>query len=132
MKKPKLVEFPTISRWIPEWASHLKLNREAKAVFAGFTLLILFLTLLLIGLDIYKNLGEKQRIEKERERLTREIKYWQDISNTYKGYRDAYFQLAVLEYQLGEKEKAWRDLQKVLSLDPNFEEGRKLEKILSN
>lgn len=132
MKKPKLVEFPKIYRWIPERVSSLKLSGEVKAVFAGFILLILFLTLLLVGLDIYKNLGEKQTIERERERLTQEIKYWQDISNKHKDYRDAYFRLAVLEYKLGDKAKASFYLQKTLELDPNFESARRLEKILSN
>ena len=58
--------------------------------------------------------------------------YWQGIVSKYKDYRDGYFQLAVLEYQLGNIQKAKLHLDEVLKLDPNFEKGRELGKVLSS
>ncbi|MCL5970930.1 MAG: tetratricopeptide repeat protein [Patescibacteria group bacterium] len=49
----------------------------------------------------------------------------------YKDYRDGYFRLAILEYQLNDNAKAQEYLDKVMKLDPNFEEGRKFEQFLN-
>ena len=53
----------------------------------------------------------------------------QGIIKTYPNYRDGYFRLATLEYELGNRNKAKEYVQKALELDPNFEEGRRLERM---
>lgn len=98
-----------------------------------FLLFILFFSLLIgSGFRVYENFQQRQRVLGERLTITEKITYWEEIVKKYKGYRDAYFQLAVLHYQLGNKDKSYTYLQETLKLDPNFEEGRKLEKMLEN
>ncbi len=83
-----------------------------------------------IGLNIYSKFDELQKLIKERERIVFEINHWEKVVTDYKDYRDAYFKLAVLEYQMGESEKSKNYLKKTFYLDPNFEKGRELERLL--
>ncbi|RJQ38448.1 hypothetical protein C4559_01525 [Candidatus Microgenomates bacterium] len=100
----------------------------------GFSLLIMLLLsgLVFASLDLYSNIKAKQKAEAQRTKIAFEIKYWQGIVEKYKDYRDGYFKLAVLNYQLGDSEKSRSYLNRVLEIDPGFEAGRKLEKILGN
>lgn len=91
---------------------------------------ILLVAIAIIGLNLYQNLEKKREIEKKREAIALEIRYWQGIANNYQGYRDAYFKLATLEYQLNNKAKANEYLQKAFELDPNFEAGKEFKKLL--
>jgi len=45
---------------------------------------------------------------------------WQTIVSRHPDYRDGYFQLAVLAYQLNKFSESKKYLQKVRSLDPNY------------
>lgn len=78
----------------------------------------------------YSKFNKLQELTKERGKIIFEISHWEKIATNYKDYRDAYFKLAVLEYQLGESEKSKNYLDKALELDPNFEKGRELEGLL--
>lgn len=74
-----------------------------------------------------------QRFTKQRaqmQKITQEIASWQKIVGKYTDYRDGYFKLALLENQLGNKNTALSYLQKALVIDPNFQKGRELEKLL--
>ncbi len=82
-----------------------------------------------IGLNIYSRFNELQKLTKEREKIIIEINHWKKAAIDHKDYRDGYFKLAVLEYQLGESEKSKNSLKKALELDPNFEKGRELERL---
>lgn len=82
--------------------------------------------------DLYSNYQSKKKIDLERQEVISKIGKWEEIINKYKDYRDGYFQLAILEYQLKDFNKAKFYLNKSLALDPNFEKGRELEKILSH
>lgn len=93
--------------------------------------LVLIVAVFIVSLDLYKDVKDQQKIEKERKDVISKIQYWQGIVNKYKDYRDAYFQLAVLEYRLKNFAKAKFYLDKSLSLDPNFEKGRELEATLT-
>jgi len=76
----------------------------------------------------------KEALEKAKERpkkIRQEIEFWQEIIKEKQDYRDAYFQLAVLNYQIYQKGPAVKYLQKTLNLDPNFEPAKKLEKLLN-
>ncbi|HXS14547.1 MAG TPA: hypothetical protein VN711_00270 [Candidatus Saccharimonadales bacterium] len=64
----------------------------------------------------------------ERSTLQKEMSLWENISQKYPTYRDAYYQAAVLAYRLGEREKEDFYLQKVLALDPNYQPAQNLEK----
>ena len=121
-KKEKLSEplrFPNIIRIFTE--------RYFLTFLVSFILVII---LAIIGLDLYKDVLEQKKIETERKEIISKIQYWQGIVDKYRDYRDAYFQLALLEYRLRDFDRAKFYLKKTLELDPNFEKGRELEKIL--
>ena len=69
---------------------------------------------------------ELEKLDKERAVLSNELTYWQQVVGEYKNYRDAYFRIASLEYQLGRMDEAQKSVQKVLGLDPNFESAKVL------
>lgn len=83
------------------------------------------------GLLLNQNLKELNKIQKDKLNLVSELSYWQQVIKEYEGYRDAYLRIATLQYQLGEIGEAKKSIEKVLSLDPNFEEasvlGAKIE-----
>ena len=58
------------------------------------------------------------------------IKVWEEIIKDKPQYRDAYLQLAILNYKINKKENALKNLQKALEIDPNFELAKKLEAII--
>ena len=73
---------------------------------------------------------ENKRLSENRENIRAQIKLWQSVNQKSPGFRDSYFQLALLEYQLKDFNKSREYLEEVLRLDPNFKSGRKLENIL--
>ncbi len=58
------------------------------------------------------------------------IKAWEEIIENKPQYRDAYLQLAILNYKINKKGKAQDNLNKALEIDPNFELTKKLEEII--
>lgn len=116
-----MIKFPRIYRIITE--SHL----------LTISLLSLFLfCFVLLGFDVLSNTQKMLKLNRERAEIAAKIYYWQKVVEKYKDYRDGYFQLSILEYQLGEMKKARIYLEKVFRLDPNFAKGRELEKILAS
>lgn len=127
------IKFPRIYRFITESLFFKHFSKfQKRFVLAGF------LTALFIGattyvlFDLYRNLSYKAQLEEERKSIINQVKNWQSIAEEYKGFRDAYFQLALLEYRLKNFEISKEYLNKALSLDPNFKEGEKLKSILNN
>ena len=123
-KKEKLsrsLQFPNIFRSFTE--------RYFLTLLVSFVLVII---LAIVGLDLYQDVLEQKKIETERKETISKIEYWQKIVDKYKDYRDAYFQLAILEYRLKNFDKSKYYLNKVLSIDPNFENGRDMEQILNS
>ena len=123
---PKTTLFPRIYRFITEEIfveKHLKIYKIFIVSFFSGILLIA------IGFEsalLLKNLDKAKQAVKEKENTIWEIAYWKRVADTYKGYRDIYHRLAVLEYKLGNNGGSKKDVQKSLELDPNFEEGRSL------
>jgi len=115
------LRFPNIIRIITE--------KYFLGIIVSFILVVM---LLVVGMDLDKDIKEQQKTEKERQEITSKIQYWQGIVDKYKDYRDAYFQLAILEYRLRDFDRAKFYLKKTLELDPNFEKGREFEKILNS
>ncbi len=118
------LKFPHISRLFP--AVSLKL-------IVTFILSLLLLAVVAReSVIMYKQFKVLQTAQEKREKMLSDVTYWKGVVAKRKDYRDGYFQLAVLEYQLEEKEKANQYLQKTLELDPNFAEGRRLEEVIRN
>lgn len=139
-QSPKKDQFPTFSRIIPaltrlvrrvmaESRKKLKNWKTKKFLITGTSIILLCI----IGIELiqlYQSFEIKRNLDLERGKIITEIAFWKKITEQYSGYRDAYYKLALLEYQLNEKQQAKFYLQKALSIDPQFEQGRKLEKLL--
>lgn len=92
---------------------------------------ILLAALLVSGYSFVKHVYQVKEVQKERARLVIKEQYWQHVVATHPEYRDGYFQLAVTAYQLGEKSIALANLQKTLTIDPNFSPAKELERMIN-
>lgn len=123
-------EFPSNSRSIPE--SVFAFVREEKYVLlASLSGAFFFCLMLYMIVQLSISLQVQKRADGERARVTQEMVFWQGVVADRPEYRDGYFMLAVLAYRLGKKQEARVNVEKVLEIDPNFKEGRELEKILA-
>ncbi len=123
--KPKEQKFPSNSRFIPE-----KLRGGGFAFLVGA--LFILASIFVISLDLYSNYKENQALNMEKTKVLEELTFWQKEVEKRPDYRDGYFKLALLNYQLKNLGKSKDYLGKALSLDPNFEKGREMEIILNN
>lgn len=136
LKKSKS-KFPTISRFITEYQRFLprfevrpQWQKYAR-YWAVTPAIALAIALCITSFDVYHAYTKKRTIDEQRSTVKQQIIYWEQIVAKYTDYRDGYFTLAVLEYQLGNKEKARDYLKKTLVLDPNFDEAKKFEAVLN-
>ena len=90
----------------------------------------LLMVLLLEENTIRLNLISLQTLTAQHAGMQRQVAQWQNVVTKHPDYRDGYFQLAVVEYQLGNMNKAYIYDEDALRLDPNFQSGRELEKKL--
>lgn len=142
----KIMQFPSISRIITENNFILRLNKSWKSFFAKtqvkkgvliisgvltfLLILVLSMGIILLSFNIYKNINKVRNINSQREDLQSQINFWTSVTNKYPGYKDAYFRIAVLEYNLGDFKKAEMYNSKALVLDPNYKDALILNKIL--
>lgn len=125
-------KFPRIFRFITEQKYFKKIKKHHwRLILAGFVSAIILGAIVIVGADSYKNYQENKKLGEERKNIEIQIKFWQSINQKYPNYRDSYFQLALLEYQLKDFDKSRAYLNEVLRLDPNFKEGIKLQEILN-
>lgn len=145
-KKHPASQFPNIYRFITESSgvqkirkTTIRLSNQAKVKktieIASFIIISLIIIILALGLSIsgvkfYKYYKDYAQIRAQRENLQSQINFWQSIADKYDGYKDAYFRIAVLEYQLSNFQIAREANTKALVLDPNFDDAKKLEAIL--
>jgi len=120
-KNNKRIEFPSIYRAITD---------KNNAPFIVLSILLV-IAVFMVGIDLDKNVSERDS-KKLYEEKSKEIKFWEEGVVRYTGFRDGYFKLALLEFQRGNFNKSREYLEKALSIDPSFEEGKSLEKILED
>jgi tetratricopeptide (TPR) repeat protein len=137
VKEAKKTESPSNSRTITEHFkfSFPKINpaRLFKMYWTALKVLVVFAfvsAVIVVCLDLQKNLQTKQNIDYQREVLAKDLSFWKNFIAKYPNYPDAYFQVSILEYRLGDTSKARVYVEKGLSLDPNSGSGRKLEQLL--
>lgn len=118
---------PSNSRSITERL--LKLYGETLKIFVVF---IFIVAVVIIGYDFQKNLQIKQNIDSQKEVVIRDLNFWEDFISKHQNYPDAYFQASILEYRLGNTPKAKTYAERGLVLNPNSEDGKKLEQFLVN
>jgi tetratricopeptide (TPR) repeat protein len=134
----KTLQFPNIYRRITERLSfslswQAKLDKKPGTLLTLASILfsmVLIVGIVIFGLKIYQNFSLALALNMQRQNLQSEINFWQSVTAKFDGYKDAYFQKALLEYNLGQIQQAKLDNLKALQLDPNFEDARKLEVVL--
>jgi len=131
-KSKSSIEFPNIFRFITEQKYFKKIRKHQwRLITAGFVSAIILGAIVVVGADFYKSYRENKRLSEKRENIETQIKFWQSVNQKYPGFRDSYFQLALLEYQLKDFYKSREYLEEALKLDPNFKDGIKLQEILN-
>lgn len=124
-KSAKNKQFPRNYRIIPE-----KLTGDGFAFLTGF--LFILASIFVVSLDLYSNYTKNQALNNEKIKVQNELVFWQGEVEKRPNYRDAYFKLVLLNYQLKDFDKAKEYLKKTLNLDPNFEKGKEMEKLLND
>lgn len=124
-KKPQVKkdQLPSNSRTITE-----RLFNDHTVFFLGISLIIG--AIFIVGYDFYGKFTIQEQIRDERREVVEELNYWNQQIIEKPGFRDGYFKLALIYYQLGDYHNAEENLDKVMGLDPNFEEGIMLGNIL--
>ena len=100
-------------------------------------LLVLIVFLLVITASGLKEYHQRQYVlglavarDTQVQKLKQQIFHWEQIASASPTYRDAYIQLAILNYQLDSTQEATLYLQRVLKLDPNWVAPPQLEGLL--
>nr|MBI5455755.1 hypothetical protein [Candidatus Levybacteria bacterium] len=146
--KIKSTQFPNIYRIITEnklikRASKIELrllnqSKHKKVLTYFLSITVISATILLsVGISVlaarlYQDANMYVRITKQRQVMQEKINFWQSFKENYDGYKDAYFQIALLEYQLGNFEKAKEYNKQALLLDPGFDDAKNLGVLLEN
>lgn len=131
IRKPSgIKQFPKNFRFITEKLISKYIHRHRRRLLIGFTTLLILLAIATVSIDSYLNYQENKRLTQERVKIGKEIKFWKSAVDRFPNYRDAYFELAALNYQLKNFDKAKAYLNKTLKLDPNFKEGKEFQKKL--
>jgi len=144
-KKP---QFPNIYRIInerelfkktPKLTIKLSLQPKLKkfaffttTIFVFIAIVVLVTGIAFFGVKVYQNYQTITQINAQRQQIQGKINFWQSIADKYEGFKDAYFQMAMLDYSLGNFKKAKLENKKALILDPNFNDAKKLEIVLDN
>jgi len=126
IKKNHTPKSPSNSRIFTEASSKNIFLRDWKLITISFIVGILITAIGYVMIDIYIQYKTFQLQEGKRQSLISEKQKWEKILASHPDYRDSYVKLALLEYQMGEREKAQIYLEKALEIDPNHEQARSL------
>lgn len=124
-KKKENKQLPSNYRTIPE-----KLNSDKLIFLVGFA--SVFGAVILISLNVYLAFERQKSLINERFELVKELSFWEREVKEKPDYRDAHMSVALLNFRLKNFTASRDNLEKVFSIDPNFKEGRELEKILDS
>lgn len=120
---------PSNSRNIPESVLH-KIQREWKVVGFSFLIGILLTAILFFAYDSFTIIDSLEMEKQRRVVVLEEIAEWERVIIAYPDYRDGYFKLALLYYQIGNRQKARGNISEALRIDPQFENGKILQEKL--
>lgn len=98
--------------------------------FVGIFLIVM--ATIVVSFDLYKNYNEEKQYAMEKNSVAGNLSYWEKVTSEKPNYRDGYFSLALIYFQLKDFNKSSENLEKAMSLDPNFEKGKELKKILED
>ena len=124
-KQKEKEKLPRSYRIIPDiQLASLKQVVWNKYFLVSFISTFIGVAIVMQGIDLNYQLRQLRMVRSEREQMVKEVRYWEDITKEHHDYRDGYFKLALLEYQLGNREKARSYIQKTLTIDPNYQPAK--------
>jgi len=120
---------PNIPRNIPDttsssWVSLATIRTHAEVILVSFISGVLLMGIGVVGVELQKNQDELKRRDVLHEALASHQEYWKEVVEKYPDYKDGYFQLAIVSYQLGDTDRAKGAIGKVLEIDPNDATGQ--------
>ncbi|MGH7204075.1 MAG: tetratricopeptide repeat protein [Candidatus Levyibacteriota bacterium] len=118
--------FPSNFRFITEYSFSDAQSRNIKIGLVSIVSLLLIALIFVQGVVIWYNMQQREVIAHQRGQLQQEVQYWKGIADKYKGYRDVYYRIALLQYRLGNTQESQQYVKKALELDPNFPGGHVL------
>lgn len=141
-----LIKFPSISRVITEnkrlqnlrkkWIKFLNQYKVSK-IYAYFSLfltllisLVLIVSIIFVVFDFSQNFTKYQELNAKRQEISSKINFWKSIASKYSGYPDAYFNIAVLYFELNDLQNSRVYLDRTLMLNPNYKNALELDKSL--
>lgn len=120
---------PSFSQAVRDFGTSLL--HEEKVLFAAILTAVVFLGMVIYAAaQLSSSLQGYKTAKVERDKIVYELSFWEQVVRSHPDYRDAYFKMALLRYQLGDKVSSKGYLQKAMEIDPNFEEGKKLKEVL--
>ncbi len=124
-------QFPNFYRFITEALKPLGVRGEwaKKGIYACFILVLL--AIIAISLHLFVSLKTISNSADNSLGIAQEAVYWQNVEKTYPNYRDSYFQLALIAYQVGNLKRARLYLKQAEAIDPNYQGIAKLQKYLN-
>jgi|SRR5579872_4436978 len=131
--KPKTQKSPSISRKITETLGKFTISVPTRFSWKMVGFIVFFS--IILGLSIWQGIVAIQKslvlkeVVAQRVALAKQMSLWDSIAAQYPGYRDAYFQAAILAYRLGDKTDENAYLEKALEIDPNYEPAKNLERL---
>lgn len=126
VQKFLILKFPKIYRFFTDKA----FTRALQIQLTIISISVILAGILVLGADLFSNLQRQKELDFQRKVLASELKTWESVVQNFPNFKDAYFELAVISYRLGDLEKAREYIKKALYLDPNFEKARDLERLL--
>ncbi len=123
--KPKTEpkKLPRNYRFITE-----KIHSDHLIFFIGITCIII--ATIIVSFDLYSNYKTQKQLTAEKVKVVKELAYWQKEVGDKPNYRDGYFSLALIYYQLKDFENSSENLDRAMNIDPNFEKGKELRVLL--
>ena len=125
------LQFPRIYRLITE-----KRKKEVFKKLKLQVLVILFLAsiflIFIFSIDLISNIQKENELKVSRLELEKEVKGWQSIADKYQENKQAYLEISLIEYRLGNFDSSKYFLNKALFIDPNFKEAKNLQEILNS
>lgn len=124
-KKEQKKKLPSNSRNITE-----KIINDHSIFFFG--VVCITLAIIFISYDFYNNFKKQEVVYLERGKIIDDLNYWNREVIEKPNYRDGYFSLAIIYYQLGDFNSSLENLDKAMNIDPNFEKGKELKEIIGD
>lgn len=126
--------FPSISRSIPETLTIP--GKKTSYSWLEWALVVVLVILgvawnIWVGIALYRNILRWSSVLVAREKLYEEMTLWENITQKYPSYRDAYVEGAIFAYRLGDKNKEQYFLDNLQVLDPNFPITKSLEQLVN-